>query len=169
MPESSSQQNDLIETVLLLYMSVARIQASMTQGNSSVSQMIESVGHIKKEVRELEQLKGEHTTGLTQDIQQMIVGLQFYDRLSQRLDNVSNSLSTLAELLSNKLTHNDQIEWTKLKNQVLNSCVMEDEARICDLIFQGKSVEAVLHQIESEGLLQTDSHDNNENGDALFF
>lgn len=71
---------------------------------------------------------------LSADTQSALVALQFYDRLTQRLRHVSDSLEMLSALARNKHRLNSPSEWEKLKQTLRQSYSGETEKTLFDAV-----------------------------------
>ena len=115
---SAETQCEMQETVRMLDLAVAHINMSMTEGDESVQTLSDAftklaagVQTANPQVQELLARKDsdenvehvlQHWMEMSQSIQEAVVAFQFYDRLSQRLTHVRDSLSALAELVGDK-------------------------------------------------------------------
>ena len=91
------KKDDLFESVLMINIAVAQIEASMTHGDNSVNRLISSVSTVRKLVNDI---PGDHRQGqIDSHVNQSIVSLQYHDRLCQRLRNVSSALTKLAHII----------------------------------------------------------------------
>lgn len=143
------------ETIMVLNLSIAQIELSITDGDNSVNTLIDSFSFMTKHIESIEkssqkiaemsdQLEGiqEHnaslimqTNELSMKMQQAIIAFQFYDKLSQRLDHVSHGLSGLAEIVSHEMHAKDEAQWESFKAQVRKGTTMREEEELFELIF----------------------------------
>lgn len=148
-------KKEVQETILILNLSVAQIELSITEGDNSVNTLIDSftfmsshIENIQESSRLIAEISGdiegleEHnqslllqTGDLAEKMQQAIVAFQFYDKLSQRLDHVSKGLSGLAEIVSNEMHVTDEAHWEAFKADVRKGTTMREEEELFELIF----------------------------------
>lgn len=146
------------ETIMVLNLSVAQIELSITDGDNSVNTLIDSFAFMSKHIEDIEistkkiaemsnDVEGiaEHnesllvqTNDLAQKMQQAIIAFQFYDKLSQRLDHVSHGLSGLSEIVSNEMHAKDEAQWESFKSEVRKGTTMREEEELFELIFDQK-------------------------------
>jgi len=157
------------QTILMLNLSVAQIDLSITEGDNSVNTLIDSftfmsqhIDQIQLSSQSLADMASEHTdvsehhgallseaTELSSKMQQAIIAFQFYDKLSQRLQHVSHGLSGLAEIVSHEMRVKDALEWEDFKASVRKGTTMREEEELFELIFdQG------LHSDEAIGIMK---------------
>lgn len=148
------------ETIVMLNLSVAQIELSITDGDSSVNTLIDSFAFMSQHIEGIEKSSkliaemvgdvdgmDEHnaslllqTNELSEKMQQAIMAFQFYDKLSQRLEHVSKGLSGLADIVSNHMHVKDQAQWEQFKKTVRKGTTMREEEELFELIFdQGLS------------------------------
>lgn len=143
------------ETIMVLNLSVAQIELSITDGDNSVNTLIDSFAFMTKHIEHIEEsskliaelsenIEGmdEHnqsllmqTSELSTKMQQAIIAFQFYDKLSQRLDHVSKGLSGLADIVSHEMHAKDQEQWEAFKASVRKGTTMREEEELFELIF----------------------------------
>ncbi|WP_319557954.1 hypothetical protein [Thiomicrorhabdus sp.] len=141
------------QTILVLNLSVAQIDLSITEGDNSVNALIDSFSYMSQHIEHIQELG----KGLRQDIsdeetslknalltqaedlaakmQQAIIAFQFYDKLSQRLEHVSYGLSGLAEIVSHEMRVKSAEEWEAFKASVRKGTTMREEEELFELIF----------------------------------
>lgn len=143
------------QTILVLNLSVAQIDLSLTEGDNSVDTLIDSFTFMSKHIEKIQEssqslieiageqdLLNEHhsallseTGELSDKMQQAVVAFQFYDKLSQRLEHVSHCLSGLAEIVSHEMRVKDALEWEDFKASVRKGTTMREEEELFELIF----------------------------------
>lgn len=143
------------ETIMILNLSVAQIELSITDGDNSVNTLIDSFSFMSKHIDNIEEssrqiielskeIEGldEHnqslllqTSELSTKMQQAIIAFQFYDKLSQRLDHVSKGLSGLSDIVSHEMHAQDQEQWESFKSAVRRGTTMREEEELFELIF----------------------------------
>ena len=158
----AEQQNDYAlgskevqQTILILNLSVAQIDLSITEGDNSVNTLIDSFTFMSQHIEQIQQASSriaemsgnaedmeEHnsillseTGELSQKMQQAVIAFQFYDKLSQRLAHVSHGLSGLAEIVSHEMKVKNEEEWESFKASVRKGTTMREEEELFELIF----------------------------------
>ncbi len=143
------------QTILILNLSVAQIDLSITEGDNSVNTLIDSFTYMSKHIEQIQQagsriaeissdIEGMETHNsvllneageLSQKMQQAVIAFQFYDKLSQRLEHVSHGLSGLAEIVSHEMRVKNAEEWEAFKASVRKGTTMREEEELFELIF----------------------------------
>ncbi|WP_373018106.1 hypothetical protein [Thiomicrorhabdus sp.] len=143
------------QTILILNLSVAQIDLSITEGDHSVNALIDSFTYMSQHIEEIQQssqnifdlvadneaaqsynaLLANQTAELASKMQQAIIAFQFYDKLSQRLNHVSHGLSGLAEIVSHEMRVKNREEWEAFKKSVRKGTTMREEEELFELIF----------------------------------
>jgi len=143
------------QTILMLNLSIAQIDLSISEGDHSVNALIDSFTYMSKQIEEIRSssekivsseavtdsvqahhnMLTSHTSELSDKMQQAVIAFQFYDKLSQRLEHVSHGLSGLAEIVSNQMQVKDQAEWDDFKQSVRKGTTMREEEELFELIF----------------------------------
>ncbi|NPA72753.1 MAG: hypothetical protein GXO35_07990 [Gammaproteobacteria bacterium] len=146
------------ETILVLNLSVAQIDLSITEGDNSVNTLIDSFTFMSQHISQIQassqliadmagETEGVHEQQnllvseageLSNKMQQAVIAFQFYDKLSQRLGHVSHGLSGLAEIVSHEMRVKDQDEWESFKSSVRKGTTMREEEELFELIFDLK-------------------------------
>lgn len=164
--ESHPEWNHLRETVRMMELAVAQVEAAMTDSSASVDSLTGTFTTMANTIRLME----ERITGLsgdqaTQDVRgellgaaghvggmvrQAIIAFQFYDRLSQRLSHVSNGLAWLGELVGDPPRAAHAESWLSLKQRLRSRYSMPEENEMFDaVLLRGLSIdEAVREFIE---------------------
>jgi hypothetical protein len=144
------------ETALLLELCEAQIDAALRDSDKSVEVLtnvffqliaaIDSLGETAKQVgasAPSQTASGQPTThdelrercgNVTEQINSAVVAFQFYDKLTQRLDHVRHSLTTLALFVcdSDKSRHSDQ--WVKMRSSLRRLYRTAEERKIFESI-----------------------------------
>lgn len=144
------------QTILILNLSVAQIDLSITEGDNSVNTLIDSFTYMSQRIEKIQATSleitslvttvDESTQALQNQLQseaaelaskmnQAIVAFQFYDKLSQRLGHVSHGISGLAEIVSNEMRVKDSAEWEAFKSDVRLGTTMREEEELFELVF----------------------------------
>lgn len=153
--------SQLKETIVMLNLAVTQIDQSMHEGNSSVSTLSTSftglatnLSDIQSSITQLSQqnessekmkiiIEGSTSTALDK-VHSAIIAFQFYDKLSQRLDHVSESLSSLTSLISNPEKLYSPIAWQALQETIRSKYTMEEERQMFDKVISGVPIEEAL-------------------------
>jgi len=143
------------QTILVLNLSVAQIDLSITEGDNSVNTLIDSFTFMSQHIDQI-QASGTMLAEMSEDtsdvqehksvllneagelsnkMQQAIIAFQFYDKLSQRLEHVSHGLSGLAEIVSHEMKVKNEEEWEAFKSSVRKGTTMREEEELFELIF----------------------------------
>ncbi|WP_127470371.1 hypothetical protein [Thiomicrorhabdus aquaedulcis] len=143
------------QTILILNLSVAQIDLSITEGDNSVNTLIDSFTFMSKHIEgiqaasqqivdmstESDEIQAHNNLLLSEacelsaKMQQAVIAFQFYDKLSQRLGHVSHGLSGLAEIVSHEMRVKNAEEWEEFKANVRKGTTMREEEELFELIF----------------------------------
>jgi secreted PhoX family phosphatase len=146
---------ELQQTLMMLNLSIAQIDLSISEGGFSVNKLIDSFTYMAEQLEEMQvssreilekstdsELAETHNTMLMTQagdlglkMHQAVIAFQFYDRLSQRLHHVSKGLSGLGEIVSHEMRVADMGEWEAFKESVRISTSMREEQELYELIF----------------------------------
>lgn len=151
------------ETVKLLSVSSAQVEASMREGDDSVTTLTSSfsdiVGHLEDVRRELNELEEgavkddikRHCLLAHNKVNDSIVAFQFYDRMQQCLEHVTSNLNGLSNIVENPNLLYNPMEWKNLQNMIRDRYTMESEKAMFDAILEGKTIdEAIVIAAEYE-------------------
>jgi len=161
MPEKKSDYTlgakEVQQTILVLNLSVAQIDLSITEGDNSVNSLIDSFTFMSQHIEQIQSAGtkiAEISNGddiehhkslllneagdLSSKMQQAIIAFQFYDKLSQRLEHVSKGLTGLAEIVSHEMKVTSEEEWEAFKSSVRKGTTMREEEELFELIFEQK-------------------------------
>ncbi len=148
------------ETLLMLGVSVAQLQSILNDGGESVSELVESFVNLADTFNNLIAHKTDidHTdlTDVKHRIEQGIIAFQFYDRMSQRLDHVSNSLQTMSHIIGDEERRNSPDQWRHFQDSIQRKLTMESERKIFQQILSGVPVEEALANLQVEKNKQPD-------------
>lgn len=144
------------ETVMMLSLAVAQIDRAMNEGTDSVSaltdsftSMAESASIINEACADLPDNAArtailDKSQAITAQMHAAIVAFQFYDKLSQRLNHVCNSLASLSELVGDSKRLFSPGEWQGLQQEIRSKYPTESDKRMFDALLEGASVEDAL-------------------------
>ena len=155
--------NHLRETVLMMELAVAQVEAAMTDSNASVdaltgtfTTMANTITLINGRIAGLADteatapVKSEllsATTHVAGMVNQAIVAFQFYDRLSQRLSHVNNGLAWLAELVGDEAGAGDAQAWADLQARIRARYSMPEEIEMFEaVLLRGLTVEQAIRE-----------------------
>lgn len=160
---------ELKQTILTLNLAIAQIDLSMNEGAYSVDTLIDSFNTLRERTdwlqREfaqtstsdhdaIEQLRDQFLAEgpvIADKVQASIIAFQFYDRLSQRLNHVSHSLSILADIISTDDKPVDEDVWTRFQEKMARFAAMREESELFDLIFnQGVPAAHAIDQMKEK-------------------
>lgn len=144
------------ETVLLLHAATVQIQSSMTEGEESINALTESfttligkvsiIGDAAEKLTESPEKNAilSNYQDVFDQVQSTIVAFQFYDRMTQRLEHVSHSLGSLAELIREPDRLFDPYEWKGLQKSIQSRYTNESDRALFEAILDGATVEEAL-------------------------
>ncbi|MDX2502999.1 MAG: hypothetical protein QNL62_00780 [Gammaproteobacteria bacterium] len=173
--------SQLKETILMLNLAIAQIEQSMHEGNSSVDTLASSFTTLASNLNliqsSVEQIGSSEntlndniwptiqnaTTTAKEKVQSAIIAFQFYDKLTQRLDHVSHSLTALTELIAEPTSLYSPPQWHALQESIRSKYTMEEERRMFDKVMSGASIEEALAEFKQEI-----SSDKQDDGIELF-
>lgn len=157
--QRSPQQNDVSwsqvsETLTMLALAVAQIDTSLHEGSQSIDKLTGSFTAMASNTQKLLQLAESGSSDpahvknialdLQREIQQAIVAFQFYDRLTQRLEHVGDSLEQMGHLIADPAQRYLPTHWSHLQQQIKNNYTMEAERIMFEHIMAGHSVAEAL-------------------------
>lgn len=150
------------ETLAMLALAVAQIDTSLTEGTRSVDTLSSSFTAMAENTRRIlaitaHECETEHiaATTIKQDINQIahevsdeihnaIIAFQFYDRLSQRLEHVAQSLERMGHLMADPSQRYQPRFWKDLQHSIKGQYTMEAERIMFEHIMAGNSVAQAL-------------------------
>ncbi len=193
LPASTARHPDLDwsqvrETILMLALAVAQIEMSMRESDGSVEVLSNSftsmVGQVKMIERtvaalpdsaELADAKGAiigSCSTVSEMMHSAIIAFQFYDKLTQRLNHVTGSLGSLADLVNDTRRLYNPYEWLGMQEKIKSRYTMEEERLMFEAIMQGKTVKQALaiyvQAIEERKQKMTDNGGGDEDDIELF-
>ena len=172
---SNSRQPDLDwsqvrETVKLLTLSVTQLQSSMREGEQSVTTLTESftsmvnnLSEINKALADIDDSSAKdkilhHYKQTNEKVQSSIIAFQFYDRMQQCLQHVTENLTGLSDIVDSPQLLYNPIEWGKLQDKIRKGYTMESEKVMFDAILQGKTIEHAM-QLAAEHVNSNEDDD----------
>ncbi|PKG83418.1 hypothetical protein CXF85_10415 [Colwellia sp. 75C3] len=167
--------SQLKETVLMLNLAVAQIDGSMNEGNSSIETLSASFTGLATNLSDIQssilQMKGKNddgdadklkliiegsTTTALDKVHSAIIAFQFYDKLTQRLDHVSQSLGALTALISDPTALYSPVEWRALQESIRAKYTMKEERNMFDKVIAGMPIEEALADFKQALLERVD-------------
>lgn len=148
------------ETLLMLNLAVAQISGAMQDGDESVNVLTDSFTTMMGRVNDMAEAANKLPQGEEQDViqnhcasmggqmQNAVMAFQFYDKLSQRLNHLSNSLASFSELMASPQMIHDPDAWHLLQEDIKAKYTMETDKAMFDAILDGKSVEEALQLLK---------------------
>ncbi|WP_396586342.1 hypothetical protein [Bermanella sp. R86510] len=166
------------ETITMLALAVAQVESSMKDGEKSISTLAQTFSRMSRYIKAIKQATEDNsdpetykqtiqqaTSQLEQDTEESIVAFQFYDRISQRLDHVCNSLDRLGGLIIDTQNRESPEKWQALQEHIKSSYTMEAERIMFEHILRGEGISEALqiyrHHFDKE------DDDNNDKGDEV--
>jgi hypothetical protein len=159
------------ETVLVLEVLSGQIVASMRDSEQSVDVLAGSFTSMAGYIRTLSDIIhqmpqrpedaghrealsniAEQVSGM---VNQAIVSFQFYDKLVQRLSHVTDGLSDIASLVSDKRRLYNPYEWVDLQGRMQSKFSTEEERALFKAVLGGMSLDEALkvylHTLNDKG------------------
>ena len=159
-PAMGPDWSQIGETVRMLHLATAQVEAAMRDSNASVgvltdtfTAMAETLDRIDGTLSGLPETSdgSQIKTGIHEDtrqvaakVRQAIIAFQFYDKLVQRLDHASLGLESLAGLVGDHQRRHDPAHWAKLQEQILAKYTMAEERAMFDAVMAGATVAEAL-------------------------
>jgi len=150
--------SEIRETILMLDFAVARMSHAMSDGNDSVDTLIESFTHMAKEVESIQatantlneteqkQTMLQQCSSIHNNMNQAITAFQFYDRLSQRMQHITNSLDSMSTLINQENQRIDHEKWQELKAMIRANYTLESDKLMFESLLSGTSVSDIINQ-----------------------
>ena len=147
----------------MLNLSMAQIELALKDSTGSVNELTDSftaisraLNVIKEVAQQLPSPPGEPTAKT--EIESLlgevgakigiaIMAFQFYDRLSQRLTQVSRNLEGVGELVNDHGRLNNPNEWIALQQKIRAKYVTEEDKRMFDMLMETRDLQKVLAEI----------------------
>lgn len=138
------------ETIRILFLAIAQIEIALRESDDSVDHLTDAftsmVGHENEIVDTIGLLSGNaddqaicqsiknNAEKATEKMQSAIVAFQFYDKLTQRLTHVGNSMEELSVLLDDGERIGEVEEWRKLQAVIKSRYSMREEIELFDAV-----------------------------------
>lgn len=149
----------------LLTIAAAQIKVGLFEGDkaiNSLTQEFHSIAFLIEKIKGLNESFSSNTiaTGgekniedycelLLSKIQEAIVAIQFYDRLTQRLSHVDEGLLKLARLINDPDRLGSPEAWVEFKEELRSSYTMEQERFLFDALIKGVAFSKALEESKS--------------------
>ena len=153
------------ETVLMLELSAAQIEAAMRESNGSVDVLTGSFTNMAETLRAITETLNAASVSddsATRDrllgaagevsgmVNQAVVAFQFYDKHAQRLAHVTHSLGDLATLVADQRRIYSPQEWVDLQGRIRAKYTTADECAMFEAVMAGTPVaEAIAHYVDA--------------------
>lgn len=177
MPSPEQKKPDLDwsqvkETVRMLQLAVGQTQVAMREGGDSIetltSVFTSMMGNVKQIEGAIGDLEGDDSNpakmaiknncdNVGSQIHDTIIAFQFYDRLSQRLGHVTDSLSALSELVGDQSRLYNPYEWIGLQEKIRSRYNMEEELEMFEAVISGMDIEEAIKICFEKRVLKKES------------
>ena len=149
-------------TVTMLYLAICQIETSIADSNQSIQQLTDTFTRLAE--KSLSESNANQETVWTSSemrerINQAITAFQFYDRINQRLQHVSNGLEKMSDMFNDTERLNDQTAWQKIQSEVEASYSMDAERKVFQKIMDGASVKEAMAYYQSQVQQQHNNDD----------
>ena len=148
----------------MLDLSANQIDLTIQEGNESMELLMNSFSALTDHLEGLEKKLqahcnntesntdslSKHSKETKQKINQCVIGLQFYDRFTQRLHHVRESIAVLAALIEDPTRQNVPEEWTFLRDKIKSKYSTEQQKTIFHALMQGADIDEVFELFDSE-------------------
>jgi len=156
------------ETVRMLNLAIAQVSGSLVNGDESVTELtgsFTSMAGAIAEIREAIETTGTPVEGLENDVlatidqkcemlsdkvQSAIIAFQFYDRFTQNLSHVKESLDSLGNLIGDQSKLYNPVEWTRNQQEIRDRYSMPEEHEMFDMIMRGATIAEVLENFKNK-------------------
>lgn len=153
------------ETMHMLDLCANQIDLTVLEGNESMELLLNSFTSLTTSLEELAAsldrsddhsgLPGpnevqKHCKNTKDKINQSIIGLQFYDRLAQRLHNIREGLAVMAALIDDPDRQNIPEEWITLRNKIKSKFSLEQQKTIFHALMQGTDIDEVFELFDDD-------------------
>lgn len=172
------------ETITMLALAVAQIESTLTDGSQSVGDLTDSFTTIVSDAEKIRKAVDgitPETIGtvketvdaavgdISQRIHKAVIAFQFYDRISQKLDHVCNSMEDLGNLIGNPEKLCNPKAWTGLQNNIKDSYSMEAERLMFEYILRGHPIEEALEVYRHHFKQESEQKDDGIEDSVEFF
>lgn len=124
--------------------SLIKVFTSMTETARAVKAMTQA---LPSEQSAAAAGLGQQLDAITRQMTSAIIAFQFYDKLSQRLDHVRYSVTTLAAFVCDPQKSSQREQWCRLFTTLRGQYRTEEERRIFEMMVEGASADAAREHI----------------------
>ncbi|MCG8313188.1 MAG: hypothetical protein MI976_08230 [Pseudomonadales bacterium] len=172
------------ETISMLCLAMAQVETSLNDSSKSVDVLTQTFTEIANDAQSLiknlsEAESGDDLLAAKANMQEKansvlskmthaVVAFQFYDRLSQKLGHVNESLTHLGDVIGDPGRVFNPTEWSKIQSEIRTNYTMECERLMFDLIMKGATIPEALELYRHEFDLLDISNDDTEDDIELF-
>lgn len=144
------------ETVMMLNLSIARLEHAVSDGEDSVETLTGSFTSLAASIATMGTAAGDLPESKIKDtilhnwhavsdkVTSSIIAFQFYDKLTQRLVHISKSLTEMTALVENDKRINDPNEWKGLQEMIKSKYTLDSDLAMFDALLAGKSLDDIL-------------------------
>ncbi len=149
------------ETLRMLNLAVAQIASALTEGDESVAALGDAftsmAGNAEVVMLAANELPGsasketitEKCQEISDQMHKTIVAFQFYDKLTQRLNHVSNSLRALGNLVADREQLYNPFAWRGMQEKIKSKYTIEAERVMFEELLKGASIEQALERCKA--------------------
>lgn len=177
-PFSNTERPDLDwsqarETVRMFRVGVSAIEYSMSTGDESIGSLIQAFTNMNNYMKDIKEIARDVDGDVPEscgtqyqemlnrldskadmviaDLKSAVISFQFYDRLTQQLNHISNSLEHTADLVGDQQRLFNPAEWLSLQQEVHNSFTMEEGRVMFEALLRGASKEEAIREAKEYG------------------
>lgn len=152
------------ETVHMLDLTANQIDLTLREGNDSMelltntfTSMADCLDTLEKSLEKTvyggeKSINASHALtdcyAAKEKIHNAIIGLQFYDRLTQRFKYIRESLIVLAELIGDPIRQSIPEEWVALRQKIKSDYSTEQKKTIFNALMDGMDLDKVFELFE---------------------
>ena len=153
---SDLESNHIRETITILNLAVSLIEGAAKEGDDSIASLADlftsvviDLQNVGLAARRLAEDKDKDAiTGKFRDVadkmSSAITTFQFFDRLSQRLSHVCQSIKALSTLIGEPTRISNPDEWSSLLELIKTNCVASDDRKLFEAIMNGATMEEAM-------------------------
>jgi hypothetical protein len=146
------------ETLRMLNLAVAQIASALTEGDDSVTALGDAFTSMAGNAEVILLAAGElppstaRTTvtdkcrAISGQMRETIIAFQFYDKLTQRLTHVANSLKALGDLVADRDQLYNPYAWRGMQEKIKSKYTVEAERVMFEELLKGATVEEALER-----------------------
>lgn len=143
------------ETMHMLDLCADQIDSTIQESNDSMELLMTTFSALTSHLESLtDKIDGEKTKesieATKEDINKAVIGLQFYDRMTQRLNRIREGLAVLAALIDDPSRQNIPQEWVDLHDKIKSGFSTEQQKTIFHALMHGADIDEVFELFEKE-------------------